>query len=91
MAQAVHALATSRDRTIGSHRDLKNSAIRVSKESDDASFLKDFALAESLHRNFYVIKQEPIDTEVLVPSVRRILSRVSDFVPPEALNGTADA
>ena len=95
VSQAVHALAEPRNVPINTHRDLKNFAIQVSEETNDESLLDDFNLddfnlTEGLHGNFYVVRQEPRDIELVLPPVRRAVAKLIDLIPSEGLEGIPD-
>ena len=83
VAQAIHAVAASRNRSIRSHRDLKNFVVQLARELDDSSILKDFIVVESLHHNFYDIQQEPQDIEIVVPVVQGLVSKLLNLIPGE--------
>ena len=85
VAQALEAVAVHNSHTIQSHRDLKNFAIQLSKDLEDEAILEKFVLAESLHQNFYAVQQEPLDIEILVPTVKDLVARLIDLIPPEIL------
>ena len=85
VAQALEAVAAYKDRIIQSHRDLKNFAIQLSSELGDEALINDFIVAESLHHNFYDIQQEPSDIEILIPTIRELVSKLFDLIPSEIL------
>ena len=85
VAQAIHAVAASRNRSIATHRDLKNFALQLAREINDSNIEKDFIIAESLHHNFYDVQQEPQDIEIVVPATQELVSRLLALIPPETL------
>ena len=88
VAQALEAVATYNSLAIRSHRDLKNFAIQISRDLDDESLISDFIVAESLHHNFYDVQQEPSDIEILVPTIRGLVTKLIDLIPSQIQSAT---
>ncbi len=86
VAQALEAVATYKNRTIQSHRDLKNFAILLSRDLDDEALINDFIVAESLHHNFYDVQQEPSDIEILIPTIRELVTKLFNLIPSQILS-----
>jgi hypothetical protein len=84
VAQAVHAVAAFRSTSVRTHRELKNFVIQLARDLNDQSIEKDFVIAESLHHNFYEVQQEPVDIAIVVPTVRELVSKLINLIPPEA-------
>lgn len=84
VAEALQALAAYKNVPVKTHRDLKNFAIQLGRDLKDPTIQTDFAVVESLHQNFYVVQQEPIDVAVLVPTVEALLGKLLALIPPEA-------
>ena len=84
VAEMVHAVAAYNNRQLPSHRELKNFVIQLARDLDDYTIERDFVVAESLHHNFYEVQQEPIDIEIVVPTVRGLVSKLFGLLPPEA-------
>jgi len=88
VAQALEAVATYRNKPVRTHRDLKNFAIQLARDLDDEALINDFIVAESLHHIFYDIQQEPSDIEILIPTIRELVSKLIDLIPPQPLSVT---
>ena len=84
VAEILHAFATYMNTPIRTHRDLKNFVIQLGRELEDPTIQTDFAIVESLHHNFYEVQQEPIDIEIVVPTVRELVWKLFGLIPPEA-------
>jgi len=85
VAEAVHALAATKNVPLPSHRQLHKFVLRVNEELADESVAQDFLLAESLHHNYYEVQLEPRDIEVLVPRIRVLVNKLFGLIPPEAV------
>ncbi len=85
VAQAVHAVAASRNRRLNTHRELKNFVIQLSIDLADEGLRTDFLLAESLHHNFYEVQQEPKDINLVLPAVHELVQKLFHLIPPELL------
>ena len=85
VAQAINAVAASRNRSIATHRDLKNFALQLARELNDSNIEKNFIVVESLHHNFYDVQQEPQDIELVVPATQELVNRLLALIPPETL------
>ncbi len=83
-AEMLHAVAVNRNWQLRSHRELKNFVMQLTRELNDDTIEKGFLLAESLHHNFYEVQQEPIDIEIVVPTVRELVNKLFRLLPPEA-------
>ena len=90
VAQAVHAVAVSKGLPVKTHRELKNFVIQIARDLDDETIATNFALAESLHHNFYVVQQEPEDIALVLPAIREIISKLISLIPPELLEQRAN-
>jgi hypothetical protein len=85
VAEALHAVAASKNALVESHRDLKNFAIQLARDLNDQTIQNDFIVAESLHHNFYDVKQETQDIGITVPAIQNLVKKLLDLLPPEAL------
>ena len=85
VAQAVHAVAVSRGIAVKTHRELKNFVMQVANDLNDETIITNFNHAESLHHNFYEVKQEPRDIALLIPAVQDILEKLFSLIPSELL------
>ena len=83
VAQAVQALAASRNRQVESHRDLKNFTLQLAIDLNDVTIRQDFIVAESLHHNFYEVQQETQDVALVVATVERLVNKLLGLIPPE--------
>ena len=83
VAQAVHAVAASKNRRLQTHRELKNFVIQLARELADETIKTNFVLAESLHHNFYEVQQEPQDIVLVLPAVHELIQNLLQLIPPE--------
>jgi hypothetical protein len=84
VAQALNAVAGYTNKSVRTHRELKNFAIQLGRDLNDRTIENDFVVAESLHYNFYVVEREPQDIEIIVPVVQELVSKLLNLIPPEA-------
>ena len=75
-AHAVMAVAQERKWNHSSHRSLKNTAIRLSREQGDPLIEAYFAVAEKFHRNFYHDSMEDWERDADRPLVHDFVARV---------------
>lgn len=85
VAEAVHALAATKNVPLQSHRQLHNFVLSVSEELADESVAGDLLLAESLHHNYYEVQLEPRDVQVVVPRIRVLVNKLIGLLPSEAV------
>ena len=85
VTQAFHAVAALRQRSVDSHRDLKNFALWVGESTSDPSLRGDFEDTEKLHNNFYDVTHTTEDVADIIPAVNRLISRAFRLLPPELL------
>ena len=84
VAEMLHAVAAYHNKQLRTHRELKNFVIQLARELNDDTIEKDFLIAESLHHNFYEVQQEPIDIAIVVATVRELVNKLFNLLPPEA-------
>ncbi len=75
-AHAVMVVAQERGWDHGSHRSLKNAAIKLSAEAEDSLIEAYFGLAEKFHRHFYHDSMEDWERDADRPLVREFVERV---------------
>lgn len=85
VAEALHAVAVLAGRPITTHRDLKNFALQLARDLKDEAIENNFLIAESLHKNFYLVEDEPEDIAVVVPVVQALVTRLFEQIPREAI------
>ena len=73
---AVIAAAQQRGWRHGSHRALKEAAMKLSDERDDIRIRRGFAAAEKFHSNFYHDHMEDFDLDDNRPRVQDFVHRV---------------
>ncbi|MSQ13227.1 MAG: hypothetical protein EXR47_03625 [Dehalococcoidia bacterium] len=86
VAEAVHALAVTKNVPIQSHWQLHNFVLKITEELKDESLAQDLYLAESLHHNYFEVQLEPRDIEVLLPKIRELVRKLLEFIPPQAIS-----
>lgn len=85
VAQAVQALAVSRDKSIKTHRGLSLFVYGVAKEIEDRSIAEGFSQAERLHSNFHEVDMTEEDVAVLVESIRGTVVKLLSLIPKELM------
>ena len=75
-AHAVMSVAQERGWDHGSHRSLKNAAIKLSAEAEDPLIEAYFGLAEKFHRHFYHDSMEDWERDAVRPLVHDFVERV---------------
>lgn len=88
VAEALHAVAASKNVPIPSHRQLKNFALGLAKELRDESIATDFLLAESFHHNYYEVTFEPTDVAVAVVRIQEMVGKLHKLIPPGVVEET---
>ena len=73
---AIMAVAQQRGWRHGSHRALKEAAMKLSDERDDIRIRRGFAAAEKFHSNFYHDHMEDFDLDDNRPRVHDFVHRV---------------
>lgn len=76
MAEAINAVAASKDLVLRSHRELWDWARKLSKELNDESIYDAFFKANSLHSNFYEVRLEFEDVLIAVNSIRSVVGKL---------------
>ena len=84
VAQATHAVAAYQNTPLRTHRELKSFIMQLARELNDEDIEKNFIVAESLHHNFYEVQQEPVDIQIVVPSVQNLVGKLFSLLPPQA-------
>ena len=82
MAQALKAVAASKDIWLKSHNQIKNYALALSREFHDDSIRHAFFYAQSLHSNFYetglLLEDVAGAAEDIKKTVKQLLALVPD-------------
>ena len=82
-AHAVMAVAQEREWNHSSHRSLKNTVIRLSREQGDPLIETQFLAAEKFHRNFYHDSMEDWERDADRPLVHDFVRRVLALLKSE--------
>ena len=85
MAEALQAVAASRDMHITNHRGLRYFASRLAEELGDRSINDSFVFAERLHSNFHEVELEPKDVAAVVDPIKEAVSKLLKLIPDELL------
>jgi hypothetical protein len=83
MAQAIKAVAATKELALKSHRDLWDYADALSKELGDKSIYDSFLHANSLHSNFYECELELKDVIRVAEEVRTTIAKLLSLIPTE--------
>lgn len=83
MAQALKAVAATKEVTLKSHSLLRDYAAQLSKELSDKSIYDYFLHAESLHSNFYESTLELKDVVRIADDVRMTVGNLLSRIPEE--------
>ncbi len=84
-SHAVMAVASRRDLSCGSPRELKYAVTQLAQESDDPFLQAAFAVAEKFRSNFYHDEMQDYELRSDIPTVHRFVNRMLAL----AGNGTA--
>ena len=85
MAQALKAVAASRDIRLKSHKDIRDYAMELARAPQDESIRHAFNKAQSLHSNFYesglMLEDVVIGAEEVKTTVAKLLSLIPEEEP----------
>ena len=81
VAQALKALAASKEIQLKSHRQLRDYATELTRQLKDESIKNTFDLAQSLHSNFYETGLLLEDVAVGAENVRATLAKIFRLIP----------
>ena len=81
VAQALKAVAASKEISIKSHMQLRDYAIELARQLKDRSIKDTFDLAQSLHSNFYETGLLLEDVAIGAEDVRATLVRLFSLIP----------
>ncbi len=84
MAQAIKAVAATKEITLKSHRQLWDYAESLSKELEDKSIFDSFFHANSLHSNFYECELELKDIIRVAEEIRPTVNKLLSLIPEES-------
>lgn len=83
MAQAIKAVAATKEITLKSHRQLWDYTESLSKELDNKSIFDSFFHANSLHSNFYECELELKDVIRVAEEIRMTVDTLLSLIPKE--------
>jgi len=82
MAQALKAVAASRDTRLKSHKDIRDYAFEIARVLPDESIRHAFNSAQSMHSNFYesglLLEDIVVAAEDVKVAVAKLLSRIPE-------------
>ena len=81
MAQALKAVAASRDIQLRSHRDVRDYAMELARTLHDESIGHAFDKAQSLHSNFYESGLMLDDVVVGAERVKAAVTKLLNYIP----------
>ena len=85
MAQALKAVAGSRDIWLKSHKDVRGYAIELARTQRDDSIRHAFDYAQSLHSNFYESGLLLEDVIMAAEDIRKTVAKLLSFIPQEGI------
>lgn len=85
IAEALQAVAASRNMHLANHRSLRYFASQLAKELEDRSINDSFIFAERLHSNFHEVELEVEDVAAMVDSIKETVSKLLKLIPEELL------
>lgn len=85
VAQALHAVAASRNVHLSNHRSLRWFVSTLARELNDRTLLDGFRQAEALHSNFHEVDLAVEDVAVVADPIRESVSRLLALVPSELI------
>ena len=83
MAQALKAVAGSRDIWLRSHKDVRNYALELARALHDESIRHAFDYAQSLHSNFYESGLLLEDVAIAAEDVKKVVAKLLSYIPEE--------
>jgi len=86
VAQALEALAESRNIRLSNHRSLRWFVAELSRDTGDKSINNIFYQAEALHGNFHSVDMTAQDVATNVNAIRDLVSKLLSMIPPELAN-----
>ena len=86
MAQALKAVAASRDIRLKSHKDIRDYAMELARAPQDESIRHAFNNAQSLHSNFYESGLLLEDVVVAAEDVKTTVTKLLGLIPEQESN-----
>jgi hypothetical protein len=86
IAEALQALAISRNIRLKNHRSLRWFVAELSKELGDKDIVAAFYQAENLHSNFHEVDLTPQDVAMVLEPIRETVKKLLDLIPQELVN-----
>ncbi len=83
MAQAIKAVAASKEIWLRSHKRIRDHALELAKALQDESIKNTFYHAQSLHSNFYETGLLMEDVAILAEDVRAAVAKLLSLIPEE--------
>lgn len=83
MAQALKAVAGSRDIWLRSHKDVRHYAMELARTLRDDNIRHAFDYAQSLHSNFYESGLLLEDVAIAAEDVKKVVAQLLNFIPAE--------
>jgi len=83
VAQALEAVAVSRDLSLANHRSLRWFASNLARELNDRTLANGYWQAEALHSNFHAVDLTAEDVSELVEPIRTTVAKLLALIPPE--------
>ncbi|MEK7777332.1 MAG: PaREP1 family protein [Chloroflexota bacterium] len=87
IAQALQAVAISRNVRLANHRSLRWFVSILTKELGDRTILDGFLQGERLHSNFHEVDLTVEDVALSVDPIRAAVSKLLELIPPELVSG----
>jgi uncharacterized protein (UPF0332 family) len=83
LAQALKALAASKDIQLRSHRQIRDYVMEVARVLEDESIRHAFDYAQSLHSNFYECDLSMEDVAMAAEDVKAAVAKILRFLPEQ--------
>ncbi|MBN1366629.1 MAG: PaREP1 family protein [Dehalococcoidales bacterium] len=83
VAQALEALAESRNIKLSNHRSLRWFVTEISRETNNKNISNAFYQAEALHSNFHSVNMTVNDIAVNLESIKNLVSILFSLIPKE--------
>lgn len=83
LAQALKAVAASKEIELRSHWDIADYAKELARELEDKSIFDVFGHASYLHSNFYEAGLRMEDVEIYAEEIREMVRKLLDLIPTE--------
>lgn len=80
LAQALKAVAASKDIKLMKHNDIRNYALNLTRELKDEEIMHAFIIAQALHSNFYECGLQMDDVVLGAEEVKKVIAKLFSLI-----------